>query len=164
VISRSWIIDAARVRSPRVRAFHGYWRSKCGSAAVPLRSSIEPLEIPRLLPYLALTEIETPFRVRYRLVGTKLVESNGFDFTGRYLEDCGFAVEAQLRECYRRLVATQVPVFAYYEWDKPEVQSPVGRVGSSETGFFPLTRDGMAIDRAVAVADFDMPPFDPRST
>lgn len=164
MISRSWIIDAARVTSERIHAFHRYWLSKCGSAAVPLRSSIEPLEIPRLLPYIALTEIETPLRVRYRLVGTKVVESHGSDFTGRYMEECGFAVEDSLRACYQRLVATRAPVFAYYEWDKPEVQGPVGRVGASETGFFPLSSDGTAIDRAVGIADFDVPPFDPRAT
>jgi hypothetical protein len=164
MISRSWIIDAERITSERIHALHRYWRGKCGSAGVPMRSSIDPLEIPRLLPYVALAEIETPFRVRYRLVGTKVAESNGSDFTGRYMDECGFAVEALLRDCYQRLVATRAPVFAYYEWDKPEVRSPIGRIGASETGFFPLTSDGRVIDRAIGLADVDVPPFDPRST
>lgn len=163
MISRSWIIDAARITSQRIRAFHRYWHDKRGSADVPLRSSIDPLDIPRLLPYIVLTEIETPFRVRYRLVGTKVAESNGADFTGRYLDECGFAVEAFLRDCYQRLVATRAPVFAYYEWDKPDMPGPAGRVGASAAGFFPLTSVGKTVDRAIGIVDFDVLPFDPRA-
>ena len=59
-----------------------------------MRAAIDPTEIPRLLPYLVIAEIEaSPLRVRYRLVGTRVVEDHGSDFTNRYLEDCDFAVD-----------------------------------------------------------------------
>ena len=95
--SRSTLIEAGQITSLRVGAMHRYWQSKCRDGSLPLRAAIDPTEIPRLLPYLVIAEIEaSPMRVRYRLVGTQVVEDNGSDFTNRYLEDCNFAVEALL--------------------------------------------------------------------
>lgn len=160
--SRSTLIEAGQITSLRVGAMHRYWQSKCRDGSLPLRAAIDPTEIPRLLPYLVIAEIEaSPMRVRYRLVGTQVVEDNGSDFTNRYLEDCNFAVEALLQECYRRLVETQAPVFAYYEWHKVEWQGAKGAIGANETGFFPLSSDGARIDLAICLADPNVRPYSP---
>jgi hypothetical protein len=160
--SRSTLIAAEQITSPRVGAMHRYWQSKCRDGSPPLRAAIDPTEIPRLLPYLVIAEIEaSPMRVRYRLVGTQVVEDNGSDFTNRYLEDCHFAVEDLLRECYRRLVETQAPVFAYYEWHKVEWQGAKGAIGANETGFFPLSSDGARVDLAICLADPHVRPYPP---
>jgi hypothetical protein len=158
--SRSAFIEAGAITSARVGELHRYWQGKCGSRRLPVRSAIDPIEIPRLLPYLVIAEIEaSPMRIRYRLVGTQVVEDNGADFTNRYLEDCGFAVEPLLRECYRRLVETRAPVFAYYEWHKKDVRASKGAVGANETGFFPLSSDGTTVDLAISLADPDVRPY-----
>jgi hypothetical protein len=160
--SRSTLIAAEQITSPRVGAMHRYWQSKCRDRSLPLRAAIDPTEIPRLLPYLVIAEIEAPpMRVRYRLVGTQVVEDNGSDFTNRYLEDCNFAVETLLRECYRRLVETRAPVFAYYEWHKVEWQGAKGAIGANETGFFPLSSDGARVDLAICLADPNVRPYPP---
>ena len=115
-----------------------------------------------MLPYLVIADIEaSPLRVRYRLVGTQVVEDNGSDFTNRYLEDCNFAVEPMLHECYRRLVETQAPVFAYYEWHKVEWEGAKGAIGANETGFFPLSSDGANVDLAISLADPNVRPYPP---
>jgi hypothetical protein len=63
-----------------------------------------PGRITRLLPYLVIAEIAPePLRIRHRLVGTRVVEANGSDYTNRYLDECDFLVEPLLVECYRRL-------------------------------------------------------------
>jgi hypothetical protein len=158
--SRSNLVEAGRITSPRVRALHRYWQSKCFDASLPARTSIDPTEIPQLLPYLVIAEIEAaPMRVRYRLVGTRVVEDHGADFTNRYLEDCNFAVEPLLRECYRQLVETQAPVFAYYEWHKEELLGARGAVGANETGFFPLSSGGTKVDFAISLADPQVHPY-----
>ena len=160
--SRSTVIDAAQVTSPRVEALYRYWQSKCDGATLPARPAIEPIEIPRLLPSLVIAEIEaSPMRIRYRLVGTRVAEDNGADFTNRYLEDCNFAVEPLLRQCYRQLVETRAPVFAYYEWHKEEWRGAKGAVGANETGFFPLSSDGTKVDFAIALADPSVRPYAP---
>lgn len=158
--SRSGIIDAARLTSDKVEQFHRYWRGKCAVGSLPSRAAIDPVEIPRLLPYLVIAEIEPePMRIRYRLVGTRVAESNGSDFTNRYLDECNFAVEPLLIGCYRRLIATSAPVFAYYEWFKKDWRSRQGAVGANETGFFPLSSDSRAVDLAVSLADPDVRPY-----
>jgi hypothetical protein len=152
--SHSDFIDASEVTSRRVKDLHRYWQSKCGAGTLPPRAAIDPTEIPRLLPYLVITEIETePMRVRYRLVGTQAVEATGWDFTNRYLDECGFVVEPLLLECYRRLVATRAPIFAYYEWFKKDWRKSKGAIGANECGFFPLSSDGVRIDMAIDIAD-----------
>ncbi len=125
----------------------------------PSRAAIDPTEIPRLLPYLVITEIEAePMRIRYRLVGTQAVETTGWDFTNRYLDECGFVVEPLLAECFRRLVATRAPVFGYYEWFKKDWRRPKGAIGANECGFFALSGDGARIDMAIDIADPCIPP------
>jgi hypothetical protein len=98
-------------------------------------------------------------RIRYRLVGTRVAEANGSDYTNRYLDECNFAVEPLLNESYRRLIATRAPVFAYYEWNKRNWTGRRGSVGASETGFFPLSSDGDMVDFAISIADSDVRPY-----
>ena len=160
--SRSTLIEAGQITSLRVEALHHYWQSKRRDGSLPTRSAIDPIEFPRLLPYLVIADIEaSPMRVRYRLVGTQVVEDNGSDFTNRYVEDCHFAVEALLHECYRRLVETQAPVFAYYEWHKVAWAGAKGAIGANETGFFPLSSDGATVDLAISLADPNVRPYPP---
>ena len=49
---------------------------------------IEPGDIKRLLPYISISDvIAEPFDLRYRLGGTAVVETSGYDFTGRFLHE-----------------------------------------------------------------------------
>src|SRR3546814_18274569 len=69
----------------------------------PRRADIDPVEIPRLMPYVLIADIEhAPFRVRFRLVGTKVVEATGFEFTGKYLDEITLpADEGPVLESYQ---------------------------------------------------------------
>jgi hypothetical protein len=72
----------AEMRSNMVRSLHGWWRSKCG-AEIPDRADLDPTHLKPLLPNLFISDVEPePFRIRYRLVGTKAVEATGMDITG----------------------------------------------------------------------------------
>lgn len=66
-----------------------YWSAKRSSNPLPVRSAIDPLDMPRrLLPHLALVESagqETS--IRFRLVGTELVQRFGRDATGKTSRD-----------------------------------------------------------------------------
>jgi hypothetical protein len=157
--SRSLFISPDQITSPIVREFSAYWEAKKGVAAAPTRSAIDPLEIRHLLPYLVIVALEpAPFRVRYRLVGTRVVESHGADFTNRYLDECGFLIEKELTECYRRTAAEGAPVYLYFEWMREDWPHDQGRSGASESGFYPLSSDGVAIDMAINIADPNIAP------
>ena len=62
-----------------------YWSAKRGQHPMPARSAIDPLDMPRrLLPHLALVEPTGQGQeIRFRLVGTELVQRFGRDATGK---------------------------------------------------------------------------------
>lgn len=120
----------------------------------PKRSAIDPLEIRQLPPYPVIVGLEqAPFRVRYRLVGTRAVESHGADFTNRYLDECGFLIKTELMESYRRTAAERAPVYLSFERMREGWPHDQGRSGASESGFYPLSSDGTTVDMAINVAD-----------
>lgn len=77
---------------PRLECLLSYWSERRQGRAMPPRSSIDPLDMPRLiLPFLMLAEVvrsgET-CRYRYRIFATELVNAAKGDMTGRFLDDC----------------------------------------------------------------------------
>jgi len=65
-----------------------YWDGKRRDRRMPARSDIDPLELSSHLGRLVLVDVEyDPFRLRYRLIGTKVTETLDRDMTGRYFEE-----------------------------------------------------------------------------
>lgn len=81
-----------RIASERLRQLVQYWSLKRGGQRMPSRADIDPVDIPRLLPYLRLVDVlrEPEIRFRYRLIGTAIVERMGIDITGRYIDESLF--------------------------------------------------------------------------
>lgn len=131
-----------------------YWESKCIDGKLPLRSTIDPLEIPDLMQYLIMVDLENePFRVRYRLVGTHVVDINGYEFTNRYLDEMTFTMKEFLIECYQHVYDNRCACFAYYDWIYHEARPGRGNSGSSEIGIFPLVDESGRVYKALAVED-----------
>jgi hypothetical protein len=83
--------NSAECLSDLVQLLHAWWDAARGDVDVPDRADFHPEEMKRLLPFMFISNAEhDPFRVRYRLVGTKAVEVTGFDITGRYLDERAF--------------------------------------------------------------------------
>ncbi|MGH6977407.1 MAG: PAS domain-containing protein, partial [Stellaceae bacterium] len=98
---------------PALGAALAYWESKCGSRPVPARRDIDATEIaPSLLPYLQITErIEATGRIRYRLVGTGIVDAYGADLTGKYMDEIYSGQRLRYVEAnYRAVCESQRPV------------------------------------------------------
>ncbi len=146
------LIAADDIRSPRLLHFAGYWEKKRAGRSVPIRQDIDPLELKELLPHLIVVEIEAPFRVLYRLAGTLIVEMNGIELTGRYLDDLS-DVEAsyveQLMAAYRLAWENQQPVFGAYDWPTKSNEKYL-----VEFGIFPVTKAGMA-GQCIALEDWE---------
>ena len=92
-----------------------YWTSKRGTAALPARQDIDPLEMgPPLLPSLLLADLlDRGTRVRFRLVGTAVVKRLGFDPTGKFLDDAvkgGFG--EQLATLNRLVYCNRTPLYS----------------------------------------------------
>lgn len=137
---------------PNMRQLFAYWQSLADGVA-PERHLVEPAAIKRLLPYLMIVEFtEVPFRVRYRLTGTRVDEQTGLNLTGRYLDEFrhgdGEAAIRYLEDCYRQCVGTGMPFHGLYEW-----KSHAGYTKQIGFGLFPLRVNGV-IRQCLSIEDY----------
>lgn len=118
---------------------------------MPDRSDLDPAELKRLLPHLLIAEAEhTPFRVRYRLIGTKVEEVTGFDISGRYLDELLSAdADQPWISHYRTVYVDRRPLFG-----ATTVPSASGADFTYEFGIFPLRKGASRIEQFVAVEDY----------
>lgn len=142
--------DVAIVRSERIHRLNEYWQAKA-KGKVPSRSDVDPVDVRELLPNLMMIDmVGDPVRFRYRLVGTRVVQYTGFDFTGRCLDEMVFQGRDFIEQCYRRLVAEKRPIFGHYAW---LVRSR--HFGQCEFGLFPLSDDGTRVNRGLSIEDYE---------
>ncbi len=142
--------DVAIVRSERIHRLNDYWQAKA-KGKVPSRSDVDPVDVRELLPNLMMIDmVGEPVRFRYRLVGTRVVQYTGFDFTGRCLDEMVFQGRDFMEQCYRRLVAEKRPIFGHYAW---LVRSR--HFGQCEFGLFPLSDDGATVNRGISIEDYE---------
>ena len=77
-----------RLVEPNARALFAYWRSKAAPGRLPRRCDLDPLDMKCALGHLAVVEVHRePLRFRYRLHGASLAALDGFDMTGKWLDD-----------------------------------------------------------------------------
>jgi hypothetical protein len=132
--------------------FHRHWLQICGSGRMPTRADIDPANFKRILPNVIMVELERdPFRVRYRLCGTRIAEFCG-NLTGRYLDEIAtdnvWSAAAYLQQ-YQICATEGRPVFSF-DW-------LIGQFGARhplQTGIWPLSSDGRTVDQCIAVEDY----------
>ncbi len=135
-----------------IEALHRYW-SSCAGGLAPQRSDIDPADIKPLLPFLYIVAYERdPFRVRYILTGTEVDRWNGFNLTGRYVDeflgnDTNNANRILL-DAYTRVFETAAPVFCTYSWP-----TRAGYTLEVRVGMFPL-RVGEQVQQCLAIEDY----------
>lgn len=144
------------IGSARVLAFYHYWQGLLRPGEIaPLRARIDPTAITELLPYLVIADFTPdPLHVRYRLVGTRVVEMSRWDYTGKSLAECDFQAEEPgiWRNAYAQIAATSAPVFG-------RVHIPYNRAASrpavwEEFVILPLSQDGQTLHQCIALEDY----------
>lgn len=84
---------AADCREPAIGRLHDYWQARRGAHRFPARSDIDPIDMRFALGGITIFEIhrnaDTPsgLRFRYRLIGSAIVARDGFDHTGKWLDE-----------------------------------------------------------------------------
>ena len=142
----------SEISSDMIQQFHRHWLQICSNGRLPKRADIDPANFKRILPSVILTNIERdPFRVRYRLCGTKVAEFCG-NLTGRYLDEIAtgnvWSAAGYLRR-YQIAATEGRPVFSF-DW-------MIGQFGTRhpfQTGVWPLASDGRTVDLCIAVEDY----------
>jgi hypothetical protein len=78
-----------------------YWLTRRGHRTLPSRADIDPVDIPELLQFIGLVDVEdTPRRYRYRLVGSYMQTMFGTNYQGRYLDE---AAQGRFRDFLKGL-------------------------------------------------------------
>jgi len=117
----------------------------------PRWSDVQPGDIKSLLPYIMVVDVlEQPFDVRYRIVGTAVVEAFGYDFTGETLRlpESDLETVAWL-DVYQEFVGRRGPCFAQYK-----VPMSLREALVVDVGVFPLSSDGAKVDRLIELEDW----------
>jgi len=137
--------------STQVKALHAWWMTHRRDGDVPDRSALWPGDIIKLLPSIFLSELESdPFRIRYRLVGTRAVALTGFDFTGRYLDELQRDdAPVPWAEYYREVLKTRRPLMGAVS-----VAAKAGGTFKYGFGIFPLTLGGTEVRQFIAIEDY----------
>lgn len=83
-------VTLERLSHPDHIALYRYWLDRKPKGGLPRRRDFDPVDVPRMLPRIALIAAEPDgdrFRYRYRLAGTEIVRRAGRDPTGKAFED-----------------------------------------------------------------------------
>ena len=115
------MLQSQNIDATSLRELYDYWSSKCRQSRLPARADLNPADIPRLLPYLYIVDVERdPLRFRFRLVGTRVCEWFGHDATGFLVDDPRHGdLDLGMAEVYRQVFESRVP--RYVHRDIPEL-------------------------------------------
>jgi hypothetical protein len=141
-----------QIESSQIRQLFLYWQGKCRDGRIPRRADIDPAEIPRLVPNILIVDVEyNPFRVRYRLVGTKVVQATGFEITGRYLDEIVLADdEGPFLESYQTACTTKAPILTRIKW-----HLDAETTGEYDACFLPLSEDGETVNKVLSMECYE---------
>lgn len=148
-----------QARHPIITQFLTYYRSIHPVDALPARSAFSPMEIPRLLPFLVLTEVEygkpgSPPRFRVKVAGAEITGALGISMHGRYMEELASEHEPTLRFPVHSRHAVIETGCLVYRHGKPRVRFSLD-FANVELVHCPLAEDGTTIDQIVSIFHYE---------
>lgn len=151
-----WTFTAADCREPAIGWLYDYWLAKKGGHRFPARQDIDPLEMKVALGGISLFDVERdPLRFRYRLIGADIVQRDGFDLTGRYLDELPLEQYRALIEGRLRLIMQNpAPLLVHNK------QFYDQRWFDYEAIWLPLASDHVTVDILMACQIFADTPTD----
>jgi len=131
------------IETSLLQQLYHYWVDRRGGRLHPARADIDPVDIPRLLPYIMLVDVlDDGQRFRFRLVGTRI--AMGADPTGRFLHETvspglyGHHVMA----LYGKAAKSARPLYSVFDYKFEDRRVP-GRIHRL---FLPLSDDGANVN------------------
>jgi hypothetical protein len=149
------ITHPSMLNSPRLREAYIYWDAKRQTKLMPSRADLDPVEIPRLLPYVILIDVmREPLDFRYRLVGTQACFIMRRDFTGQIFSEIpGSGKESALWQGCEAVVSSKAPMY----WQLPYA-GPDRFLRNYENVLLPLSNDGVSVTMIFKVISFERGP------
>ena len=136
---------------PMVRSFYEYWLSVTPPGRLPGRQHMRPEEITPMLSRMWVLDVfRNPLRLRYRLVGTHVVQSIGRELTGQWFDEAhpDTVTNPTVRDRHRFVVETGCPTWRRgpIHWERDPAQRII------ENCQVPLASDGMIVDKIACVS------------
>jgi hypothetical protein len=137
------MIESARFKTAIVRQAYEYWLGKCVRGRLPGRADLRPEELRAALPYIFLVDVtRDPLGFRFRLVGTRITEWAGQEFTGVAVDEPAYGAQwRRVFDTYAAVVESRRPQLDI--WDAPWASREFVRY---ERLIAPLSSDGQTID------------------
>jgi hypothetical protein len=131
--------DMTAIKDTRLQALVRYWAAKCGAQAMPSRRTIDPLEIPSLLPIVLLADVSASGG-RIRLLGSGATEAYGQETRGKWAHELELGDFTPLwRDAFARVVKLKMPVYAIGTFRRSL------RTCDVEAVLLPLSDDGLTL-------------------
>lgn len=134
---------------PELGALFSFWQIKAGTRAAPTRQNLDVLDLKQWLPHIQLVDvIGNCSDIRYRVVGTWIVDRYGQDDTGRTMTEIGLT--DRTREVMNEFLAsamTMTPrsiIRPFYDQDS------VKEFSSAERLMLPLSTNGQTCDKVLS--------------
>ena len=141
------------ISDPRLQQGYEYWRRKSAGKAMPRRTDLDPIEIPKLLPDVMLVDVVATGRYRYRLIGTGNARAHGVNATGRYLDEVlpGAEYKDHVIALYDECVGAGRALYSECVF-----LAPLGAAPERHTKvlFLPLAEDGANVNMVFVVQVF----------
>ena len=149
------ITNPSMLNSPRLREAYSYWDAKRQTKLMPSRSDLDPVEIPRLLPYVILIDVmREPLDFRYRLVGTQACVIMRRDLTGQIFSEIpGNGQASALWRGCEAVVSSKAPMCWQFSYLGPERS-----LRDCERVLLPLSKDGVNVTMIFKVITFERGP------
>jgi hypothetical protein len=149
------LIDPSHFKSPPIRRLAEYWIAKASPGHLPGRQDIKPEDLRADLPFVYLIDVAShPLSFRFRLVGTRVSEWTGRDFTGAAVNEIDYGPQWQrIFNDYKAVVESKAAVRAevYGPWVAKEFRY-------YERFLAPLARDGSTVDMLFGALHIITPP------
>jgi hypothetical protein len=103
------------LRDALLREFYSHWNVKRGTRPFPNREDVKPTDLPELLPYMIVSDVERDLGLRFRIraAGAHFEATIGQNLAGTYVGECGtmpIEVSESLLGQYRQCAECGRPV------------------------------------------------------
>ncbi len=147
------VLPAPEAMHPIVRALYEHWRAIHPPHGLPGRQHFDPMAVPALLRNVWLLDVERdPFRFRYRVIGSALIEAGTPVRTGAWLHEAmpEPAGRRDMEAFFIRAVETGAP-----SWRRGRPTIAHQRfITELEVIALPLARDGGRVDNLLNATVF----------
>lgn len=129
----------------RIRAVFDYWQGMAPAGKLPGRQHFDPLHIPKLMPHVWMLDVaRDPYRFRYRLAGTREVQTLGRDPTGEWMDDVHPVLKTSPERTARYVFVAETGRPTWRRGNVSFIHDKDHQV--VENVVLPLARDGASVD------------------